>query len=248
MSLLYTLKQYLRPSRQPESDPVTAYDRWSLSYDDQPGNLMLALDEQLFGELLSTVNVTGGIVADVGCGTGRHWKKLLDRSPARLAGFDVSPGMLRMLREKYPAAETYLLHDNSLAALATASCDLLISTLTMAHIGNLRAAMTEWNRVVKPGGGIIITDFHPVALSKGGQRTFREGGATIAIRNHIHPIPKIVALVKQLGFPEVTVSERVVDETMRPYYEKQNALPVFRRFLGVPIIYGLHLKKPDAAQ
>jgi ubiquinone/menaquinone biosynthesis C-methylase UbiE len=248
MSLLHTLRRYLRPARQPESDPATAYDLWSFSYDDQPDNLMLALDEQLFGELLSAVSVTGAWVADVGCGTGRHWEKLFDRLPARLVGYDVSPGMLGMLRKKYPRTETYMLSDTTLTGLDAASCNLVLSTLTLAHIPDLAAALTEWDRVLKPGGDLIITDYHPTALARGGQRTFRNGGATIAVRNYIHPVSTVLTLARQLGFREITFAERVIDDTMRPYYEKQNALPVFRRFLGVPIIYGFHLKKPDAAQ
>jgi ubiquinone/menaquinone biosynthesis C-methylase UbiE len=248
MSLLQTLNRYFRSSRKPESDPAMAYDRWSLSYDDQPDNLMLVLDGRLFSELLSSVTITGRVVVDVGCGTGRHWQKLMDHAPARLAGYDVSPGMLSILRKKYPAAETYLLHDHRLAEMGAASCDLLISTLTIAHIPDLPAAIIEWNRVLKPGGDILITDYHPVALAKGGQRTFREGDQLIAVRNHIYPIPRLLTLTSQLGLSEVSVTETKIDDSMRPYYERQNALPVYRRFLGVPIIYGLHLKKPDVAQ
>lgn len=209
---------------------------------------MLALDEQVFGDMLPAVSIAGGVVVDVGCGTGRHWQKLLDHAPARLAGFDVSAGMLTMLRKKYPAAETYLMSDQSLSALDTASCDLLVSTLTVAHIPDLPAALTEWNRVLKPGGHILITDYHPAALAKGGQRTFREGEQLIAVRNHVYPISRLLHITDALGLTTVSFTEKKINDGMRHYYEKQNALPVFRRFLGVPIIYGLHLKKGDAAQ
>jgi ubiquinone/menaquinone biosynthesis C-methylase UbiE len=248
MSLLQKFNRYFRSSRKPESDPATAYDRWSGSYDEQPDNLMLALDGQLFGELLSSVSIAGSVVVDIGCGTGRHWRTLLARDPARLAGYDVSTGMLSILRKKYPAAETYLLHDHVLAELGTASCDLVISTLTLAHIPDLPAALTEWNRVLKPGGDLLITDYHPAALAKGGQRTFREGDQVIAVRNHLYPLHRVLDVTGQLGLTELSITEKKIDDSMRPYYERQNALPVYRRFLGVPIIYGLHLKTPDAAQ
>jgi hypothetical protein len=55
-------------------------------------------------------------------------------------------------------------------------------------------------------------------------------------------------MTKALGLKELSVTETRIDDTMRPYYEKQNALTVFNRFRGVPIIYGIHLKKTDAAQ
>jgi ubiquinone/menaquinone biosynthesis C-methylase UbiE len=248
MPIINTLKQLFRPVRQPESDPAEAYDIWAESYDNQPDNLMLALDGALCKEFFAVFPLTGRSIVDVGCGTGRHWPALFNRSPARLAGYDVSIGMLNRLKQKYPRAETHLLSGVSLPGLADNSCDLVLSTLTVAHLPDLPAAIAEWARVLKPGGDMLITDYHPTALAKGGQRTFREKERLIAVRNHIYPIPQLRGIAYRLGLTEVTLTERKIDETMRPWYEQQNALPVFRRFLGVPIIYGLHLKKPDAAQ
>jgi ubiquinone/menaquinone biosynthesis C-methylase UbiE len=248
MPLFNKLRQYIRPSLRKESEPAAAYDIWALSYDHQPDNLMLALDEELCGGLLARTIVTRRVIVDIGCGTGRHWKKLFDRQPSRLIGYDVSEGMLDILRQKYPQAETYLLSDQRLPEVAHASCDLVLSTLTIAHIPDLGAALTEWCRVLKPGGEMIITDYHPTALIKGGQRTFRKGDRVIAIKNHIYPVPEVLAMAQALGLEKLSLIETRIDDTMRPYYEKQNALPVFNRFRGVPIIYGIHLKKTDAAQ
>lgn len=247
MPLLSKLRQYFRPTRLRESDPSTAYDIWAEQYDNQPDNLMLALDERLCSHLLETTPLTGAVIADVGCGTGRHWAKLYEKRPARLLGFDVSQGMLDMLKAKYPQATTTLLHDTTLPELDTASCDLVISTLTVAHIPDIRAALTEWNRVLKPGGQMIITDYHPEALAKGGQRTFRDKGQLIAVRNHIYPISRIKAIAEQLGLEILQTVEQRIDYSMWPYYEKQNAIALFERFLGVPIIYGLQLKKSNVA-
>jgi ubiquinone/menaquinone biosynthesis C-methylase UbiE len=245
MPVFSRLKQYLFPARQPESDPAEAYDKWALHYDDQPDNLMLALDEELCTHLLDQVDIRGGTVVDVGCGTGRHWKKLFDRHPARLFGYDVSSGMLDMLRKKYPGAHTSLLDSQRLKGLADETCDLVLSTLTVAHIQDLEISLREWNRVLKPGGDILITDYHPRALARGGQRTFREGEKTIAIRNYIHTLNDIYNIAERLDLRVLDQIEKKIDVTMRPYYEKQNALDVFSRFHGVPIIYGIHLKKSD---
>jgi ubiquinone/menaquinone biosynthesis C-methylase UbiE len=242
MPLFNRIKQYLTPTRKKEVDPALAYDQWSSGYDSQPGNLMLALDEQLCTELLSETIIGGKMVADIGCGTGRHWAKIMDKKPARLVGLDVSAGMLAMLRQKYPAAETELLTDHRLPGLANESCHLILSTLTVAHIEHIGAALKEWRRVLKPGGDILITDYHPDALIKGGQRTFRHNNKTVAVRNHIHPIAKIQEIAGQLGLRTLHLTEKKIDDSVRSFYEQQQALPLFERFYGVNIIYGLHLK------
>lgn len=207
---------------------------------------MLALDGELCAQLLGRVPIRGKVVVDVGCGTGRHWKKILEEQPARLLGYDVSSGMLDILRKKYPGADTCLLDSQRLKGLDDESCDLVLSTLTVAHIANLETSLREWDRVLRPGGDILITDYHPRALARGGQRTFREGDQVIAVHNYIHSLKKIRHIAGRLELRVLQLTERKIDNTMRPFYERQNALDVFKRFYGVPIIYGIHLKKTDA--
>ncbi|HEX2629616.1 MAG TPA: class I SAM-dependent methyltransferase, partial [Chitinophagaceae bacterium] len=161
------------PGGQKDTDPATAYDLWAAAYDNQPGNLMLDLDEGVFSGLLDTIPVSGKTIVDVGCGTGRHWKKILAGLPQRLIGYDVSAGMLQKLREKISGAETYLLQKEKMPEMADHSCDAIVSTLTVAHIPFIETALKEWDRILKSGAHIIITDYHPEALAKGGKRTFR---------------------------------------------------------------------------
>ena len=173
MSILSAIKNYVKKTFvEREKDPEQAYNRWADSYDSQPDNLMLALDEELFSTLLNDFDIRNTVIADIGCGTGRHWKKLYDQLPAKLIGYDVSEGMLAMLRNKFPQAETHRLTGNQLEGLKSNSCDLVISTLTIAHISTAEDAIKEWCRVLKWGGHLIITDYHPAALEKGARRTF----------------------------------------------------------------------------
>ena len=243
MSIVGRIKSLLFQQR--EKDPGAAYDLWAAAYDNQPGNLMLDLDEEVFSGLLYQTAIGGKIVVDIGCGTGRHWSKLFAQQPARLTGYDVSEGMLAKLKEKYPAAETFLLRNEGLPELVTASCDLLISTLAIAHMEKLETVLHEWNRVLKPGGEIIITDYHPDALTKGGKRTFKLDGKLVVVKNYIHPVEQLRVLTRQLGWTELRFTERMIDNSVKGYYEKQNALPLFESFRGIPIIYGIHLKKAD---
>src|SRR5687767_11764545 len=90
------------------SSAATAYDLWSADYDHQPGNLVLDLDEFIFIELLKETSLTGKIVVDIGCGTGRHWSKITSQKPEKTIGYDISKKMLERLKEKFPNAETYL--------------------------------------------------------------------------------------------------------------------------------------------
>jgi ubiquinone/menaquinone biosynthesis C-methylase UbiE len=252
MKAFTKLKQYFLtrwPVRKGkvETEPSSAYNLWALSYDNQPDNLMLALDDELFSGFVNEIDLKDATVADVGCGTGRHWKKIMAKGPKALFGFDVSEGMLEVLQKKFPQAKTFLLHDNRLIGLADNSCDLVVSTLALAHIEDIRQAFEEWCRVLKQGGVILITDYHPEALAKGAKRTFRHQNRLIAVRNYVHSIKTVYTLAKELDLNVLRFTERRIDDSVRSYYQKQNALPVFERFKDLPIIYGIFLKKTDAS-
>jgi len=228
-------------------DPEPAYDLWSADYDQQTGNLVLALDEAVFSDLIKFIDLRGARIVDVGCGTGRHWKTLLDKNPLQITGYDVSEGMLSRLQAKFPGANTHHLSGHSLRETRTNSTDLVISTLVLAHMDHLDDVLREWSRILKPGGEILLTDYHPVALAKGSNRTFRHGNKLMAVRNFIHPVASIRELAAQLEMREMHFTERSIDESTKSYYAKKNALHVFEQFKGVPIVYGMHLKKIYAA-
>jgi ubiquinone/menaquinone biosynthesis C-methylase UbiE len=249
MSLFASLKDQIKKlvgRSLSDTDPEEAYDLWAAAYDAQPDNLMLMMDEELFALLLSNLILKDKTLVDIGCGTGRHWQKLIEGEPASVTGFDVSREMLAVLQQKFPQQRTIRLQDHHIN-LPDASCDMIISTLALAHIPQAGEALREWDRVLKPGGDILITDYHPEALASGGNRTFKHDGKLIAVKNYVHSIAAVEQYAKQLNLTILRIEERKIDEKVKPFYEKQNALAVYEKFKNMPIIYGIHLKKKHAS-
>src|SRR5581483_3352645 len=81
-----------------------AYHLWASTYDHQPDNLVLKMENEVFTTLLSKITLENKIVLDIGCGTGRHWNVLLEMHPSQLTGIDVSEEMLTQLKNKFPDA------------------------------------------------------------------------------------------------------------------------------------------------
>ncbi|WP_419698372.1 class I SAM-dependent methyltransferase [Mucilaginibacter sp. NFX135] len=245
--MLATIKNYLQKKRSlsavTEKNAVDAYDIWAGSYDSQPDNLMLHLDGKLFEQLISNVDINGKQVADIGCGTGRHWPLLFGKEPGTLTGFDVSGGMLKKLNEKYPQAHTHMITNNLFSVIPDETYDVIISTLTVAHIEDIDEAMQAWSRLLKSGGELIITDFHPHILASGGKRTFKHNNSVMAVQNYVHPIYTIKDALLRNNFRLLIQEEIKIDESMKPFYAKQNALHVYEKYKSFPVIYGIHLKK-----
>ena len=247
--MITTFKDFLHKTGLSKSElaPEQAYEIWSANYDNQPGNLMLDLDERIFSDLIENIDLRDKEIADIGCGTGRHWQKIYSKNPSNLMGFDVSGSMLAQLKSKFPFARTQKTTDNLLTAIPDSSIDMIISTLTIAHIKNIEEAIASWSRVLKNGGELIVTDFHPTLLANGGKRSFSHGGRSLSVKNYIHSIGKIKTTFNDAGCMLIREEEKTVNEDVKSYYEKKNALAVYERFKGLPVIYGLHLIKQRAA-
>lgn len=232
-----------RFSRRPvQALPEKAYDLWAGTYDEQPHNLLLAMEQELFTRILQQVSLHNCNVVDVGCGTGRHWKSLLEKRPARLKGYDVSEQMLAVLAKKFPGADVVRLTDHHISEAGHAF-DCVVSTLTLAHVENAEHAVNEWCRVLRPGGEMLITDYHPEALQKGGQRTFSANGSTYAITSYVYPVQTVLNWFAERGVHVVDFAEEKIGPVNRHWFGEQNALGVYDKFQGTPVVYAMRLKK-----
>lgn len=230
------------------SEPVEkavgpAYDLWSASYDHQPGNLVFDMDEDLFCRFLARIDIKDKVVADIGCGTGRHWPSIFARSPSSLQGFDVSDGMLSRLKRKFPGADVVKIGEDGIPALDETSVDLVVSTLALGHIAEPEPALKAWCAALKRGGALILTDFHPEALIRGAKRTFVYRHKPVHVRSYVHPVAMVEGMLKENGLATEEKAEHLVDRSVRHYYEQKNALAVYEKFRGIPMVYGMICKK-----
>ena len=245
MSILRKIKGKVRSlfRRKKTTEPAAAYDIWASSYDRQKDNPIAYLNSLVFNDILDALDLEGKTIVDVGCGTGSNWDKILSKRPYKIIGYDVSSEMLGRLHQKYPQATTFLLHDNALNGSWDLSCDMVVSTLVVGYIKDLPAALAEWNRVLKRGGEIVITDFHPVALQGGGNRSFMHEEKVVYIKNYVHPLHKIKALANKMNWQEIDLIERKVDESIKFFFEEQHVLHVYEKEFGSPILYGWRFRK-----
>lgn len=220
-----------------------AYNNWAEYYDNEHDNPVLHYDNIILKELISNIKLADKVIFDYGCGTGRIWPLLLDNKPKKIIGCDISQMMLHKLKEKYTNAEVYKLKDSKLSFLNDSTCDIVISTLVIAHIADIEKTFSQWERILKNKSDIIITDFHPKLLAKGGLRTFKKGRDLINIENYTHSIKSIEEKLSHFRFKVSNLIEKKIDINVKPFYERQNALKVYKKFYNTPFIYGMHLSR-----
>jgi ubiquinone/menaquinone biosynthesis C-methylase UbiE len=129
------------------------YDRWAPSYD-EPGNQLLELEQPIVREILAGLPV--GVAFDAACGTGRHSAYLASLGH-KVIGVDTSPEMLARAREKMPDGE---FHEADVydVPLADDSVDLVVCAIALAHVADLHSVLTEFVRVLRPNGHLVISD------------------------------------------------------------------------------------------
>ncbi|MEM7586493.1 MAG: class I SAM-dependent methyltransferase [Acidobacteriota bacterium] len=179
--------------------PGEGYRRWAQSYGVQP-NAFQQLEAPLLAKLLP--DVKGRRVLDLGCGKGRVSQLAQQRGAARVVASDLSLSML-IDERGYPGPKLVCDAGQSLP-FGRHSFDLVVCALVLGHIEHLGGALSAIGESLRPGGHLIISDFHPFATLRGWQRTFEDpvSGQTRAIEQHLHLFSEYIG---ELGRRDLTL-------------------------------------------
>lgn len=197
--------------------PADAYALWAQTYDSDP-NPLLALEERELLPLLPRLE--GAFVLDIACGTGRWLNLLLARGARHGVGFDLSHEMLGQARRKQALRESLLRADCTAIPVATGVTDLAICSFAASYVADLSLLSCELSRVLKKGGRLILTDFHPSGLERGWRRTFRYNGEVVEIVNFKFSLDQLCRTFREQRFE--------LDQMICPSFGEAER-PIFRR-------------------
>lgn len=186
-----------------EVDAREGYARWAASYA-RGHNPLIAVEEPRAAELLAGLAAADAL--DAGAGIGRHALALARRG-ARVVAPDQSPEMLAEARraargEGLPLALDVASLEAALP-LAARRFDLVVCALALCHVAGLARAIGEFARVLRPGGHLLITDFHPDATARGWRTDYPAPGATYLLPNVAHSRDGYLAALAAAGLAVV---------------------------------------------
>ena len=220
------------------------YDRWAETYDTD-GNPLIALEERHIGSLVGEVD--GLIVADVGCGTGRHAVRLAARG-AQVVALDFSPRMLEIARTKAGAERVrFHLHDvTTRLPFDDGAVDRVLSCLVLEHAADLVSFFGELARVCAPPprGVIVVSAMHPAMLLRGVQARFHDPrtGARIQPASFPYQVSDYATAARSAGLVIDHLGEHAVDAALAAAY------PRGARYVGWPMLLLMTLRRKGGGE
>jgi SAM-dependent methyltransferase len=175
---------------------VDGYGIWSQTYD-LPGNGIFAFEEPAVRRIIGALEP--GRALDAACGTGRNAAWLVERGHTTI-GVDSSSDMLAHARTKVPAAD-FRHGDLHRLPLTDEEVDLVVCSLALTHVPDLRPIVSEFARVLRPGGHVVIADTHHEKnlLLGAGPKVRRPDGGIGALPMHRHLASDYIGAALQAG-------------------------------------------------
>jgi len=205
--------------------PSEGYRLWAETWDSTPSPIA-ALEDRALRPWIETLKPCR--VVDVGCGTGRWTARL----PA--IGVDISPAMLGVAAHKPGLRGRLAVGDAAALPVASESADLVLCALTFGHIRDQAGALREFARVLRPGGTLLLTDFHPDAAARGWRRTFRRDRQVYELENHPYTLVDLREMARGLAL--VNVAAAYIGESERELFHRAGRPELFEPARRMPAV------------
>ncbi|HEU0054293.1 MAG TPA: class I SAM-dependent methyltransferase [Longimicrobium sp.] len=214
--------------------PREAYRLWAPVYEGETA--VSYLDDLLVAEL--TPPLAGKRLLDAGCGTGR---RLRAAGGAALAtGADLTWEMLSAGGAGGRAAAA----DVRALPFADAAFDVVWCRLVVGHLPSLDDVYAELARVCRPGGTVVVTDFHPDAAAAGHTRAFRDArGERREVEHRVHLPTTHLRDAGAAGLRLTARRDGAVGEALRPFYAAAGRLERYTADEGLAIVLALAFQR-----
>lgn len=108
-------------------------------------------------------NIQGQIILDAGCGNG-YWVRRLAKQAKKVIGIDGSSELIDKAKsaDNSPNVEYYVADLMNKIDLSNEYFDTIISSMVFQYLSDIKNAVSEFKRMLKPKGRVIISIQHPI--------------------------------------------------------------------------------------
>jgi ubiquinone/menaquinone biosynthesis C-methylase UbiE len=135
---------------------IDIYDREFAGKYTTERDKFLNADKYIF-QALEDIDLGDKVVVDVGCGNGRHARKIYEMGAAKVIGVDSSPSMIALASENASEDVTFAVAEASDTGQGSGAADVVFSSFVIHYVKDLNPVFSEFNRILKKGGTIVMT-------------------------------------------------------------------------------------------
>src|SRR6202035_4214142 len=131
-------------------------DDWTRHADenDYRNALLMPLALEILGD------VRGLRILDLGCGEGGYSRELVKRG-ASVVGVDGSPRLIEIATQRAPDIRYICANSNNLDGIDADSFDGVLAAMMLMDVEDYEGSIREIQRVLKPGGRLVMSVTHP---------------------------------------------------------------------------------------
>jgi malonyl-CoA O-methyltransferase len=232
-----TLKGFFQRRKQAVAvDVLTGYAQWAKNYPAKAHNPLMEIEERAMLSLLPE-DLSGQVCLDLACGSGRYIALMQARQARQVFGVDYSADMLAQasnlksqIPQGYDVSNLRLIRSLFLSLpFAAQTFDLITCGLGVGHEKNLKQTLADASRVLRLGGVLIYSDFHPFGTLSGWQRSFTTAnGDTFILEHYLHLYSDHQQACQAAGLTINAVLEPVAGEHAPPGFQQVPVVLVIR--------------------
>jgi ubiquinone/menaquinone biosynthesis C-methylase UbiE len=207
---------------------LEAYTQWAPLYPPVPHNPLMRAEQRTMLE--HWPDVVGRRALDLASGTGRYSRLLFERRAAQIVAVDFCAPMLTRLSAAHRVCASMMQ-----LPFANDAFDIAISGLALGHATDVDAWMAEVARVLRKGGTLLYSDFHPEAARMSLTRSFNDGNnQSWTVPHRCHELARQREGAAAAGLTIEIVHEiRVGAELSEPFPKSEE---FYRRWQGLPVV------------
>ncbi len=195
----------------PILEPDQGYALWAETYPSRAHNELMRVEQSAMGLLWKGLPVERAL--DLGTGTGRNLRLLVDEGVTTRLGLDRSTAMLKRADA---SGGRLIAGDAAALPFAAETFDLVLASLMAGDLPELKdlAGFTrEASRVLRRGGSLVYSDFHPSWAERTWERTFESAdGRKWRLPYNPHALDDHRAALDGAALQTLAIEEPLLDD------------------------------------
>jgi len=214
---------------------LQAYEQWAASYPPVPHNPLMRAEQAAMLRLWPSG--AGARALDLACGSGRYAALAAQRGASEVTAVDFSPAMLARVRDAARVRASMMR-----LPFADAVFDWVVCGLAVGHAPALAPWMREMARVLRAGGVLLYSDFHPAAAGAGMTRSFIDAQQRRhVLRHRRYALAAHHTTVAAAGLTVEATHELKVGEGLSETFS--GSAEFYRRWQGLPVVLVVRARK-----